>query len=410
MPTISLPFFTVLGFLYCGTTSCRGFGGTAATENVDTTLRVLTKSTKVSDTTAPALPAYDSLQYLNVKNLAAASGTKSVLFNADGSRLYAMNLEGMSVYEYDADKKAQTRSFRFKPTRGQGWDYEREKPVPSYEEKPVEACLSKDETLLWVSLHNAGGVVPLPLKDFPPTANGPDSFVRKLVYVHQTAGNTTDSVYVPLVRTGATPKVIARTGNDSFLLVSNWHGLSVSVLQRQPEAPYLKKLTDAKTAAIPRGIAVDDNRQRSYIAIMGSNSIAVLNNATWQEEPAIPVAANPRHVVIDSGGRLFVSFNKLAKVSCVDPVSRTTLFSAATAPQPRSIVLSKNGRFLFVTCYRGNTVGVYKVEGGGFRRLYSLPCKGKPVGIDLRETADTLEAWVCNYVGGNLSVFTFTKR
>ena len=395
--------------LSIGILSCSGFESSVAAEKANIAPRVLAKSTKRTDTTLHSWPAYDSIRYLDVKNLAAASGTKSVLFNADGSRLYAMNLEGMSVYEYDADTKTQTRQFRFKPTRGTGWDYEKEKPVPSYEEKPVEACLSKDESTLWVSLHNAAGVVPLPLKGFT-TANGLDTVGRKLVYVHDKATSSRDSVYVPLVHTGATPKVIARTGNDSFLLVSNWHGLSVSVLQRQAESPYLKKITDAKTVAIPRGIAVDDTRQRSYIAIMGSNSIAVLNNTTWQKEPDIPVAANPRHVVLDSAGRLFVSFNKLAKVSCVDPVSGTTLFSAATARQPRSIVLSKNGKFLFVTCYSGNTVGVYKVEEDCFRLLYSLPFKGKPVGIDLRETADALEAWVCNYVGGNLSVFRFRKE
>ncbi len=31
-----------------------------------------------------------------------------------------------------------------------------------------------------------------------------------------------------------------------------------------------------------------------------------------------------------------------------------------------------------------------------------LPAKAKPVGIDIRETDTALEAWVCNYVGGNL--------
>lgn len=355
------------------------------------------------------LPVYDSLTYVSEQSLPAAPGTKSVLFNRAGTRLYAMNLEGMSVYEYDAEKRSQLRSFVFKATPGMGWNYEKQRPVKSFEEKPVEACLSKDENLLWVSLHNAAGIVALPVLDVALAAKGTDTVKTKRVYIIDKITNRKDSMLVPIIYTGATPKVIARTGNDSFVLVSNWHGLSVSALQRQAGVPYLKKVADVKVSAIPRGIAVDDVHQKSYIAIMGSNTIAVIDNATWTRDADIPVAANPRHVVMDERGRLFVSFNQLAKVACVDPQTRTTLFSASTAAQPRSIVLSKNGKFLFVTCYSGNTIDIYKIEDNHFSIIYSLPCKGKPVGIDIRETDSSLEAWVCNYVGGNLSIFTFKK-
>lgn len=401
---------SIMVFLLLALTSpaCRT-GTEPADADTTTGPTVLLKAVVKDTVIKPGFPPYDSISYVNVQKLAAAPGTKSVLFTGNGTRLYAMNLEGMSVYEYDAETRTRTRSFHFKPTPGKGWDYERDKVVPSYQEKPVEACLSKDECILWVSLHNAAGIVGLPLQGASKTVTGPDSFAKKTVYILNKTTGTKDSVCVPLIHTGVTPKVIARTGNDSFVLVSNWHGLSVSVLRRTDESLNLRKLTDIKTAAIPRGIAVDDMHQKTYVAIMGSNTVSVIDNSTWQKEPDVPVAANPRHVVIDSGGRLFVSFNKLAKIACIDPVNRTTLFTAATAAQPRSLVLSKNGRFLFVTCYNGNAVGVYKIEEDRFRLLFSLPCAGKPVGIDIRETADTLEAWVCNYVGGNLSIFTFNK-
>ena len=356
------------------------------------------------------LPAYDSLVYVNVQSLPADQGTKSVLFNRAGTRLYAMNLEGMSVYEYDAEKKIQTRSFAFKATPGMGWNYEKARPVKSFEEKPVESCLSLDESLLWVSLHNAGGIVALPIQDLALAAQSSDTGKMKRVYVVDKITKKRDSILVPIIHTGMTPKVIARTANDSFVLVSNWHSFTISALQRMLAVPYLKKIADIKVSAIPRGIAVDDIHQKSYVAIMGGNAIAVIDNATWTRDADIPVASNPRHVVMDEKGRLFVSFNNLARVACIDPQTRTTLFTAATAAQPRSIVLSKNGKFLFVTCYSGNTVDVFKVQDNHFTILYSLPCKGKPVGIDVRETDTALEAWVCNYVGGNLSIFTFQKK
>lgn len=391
-------------------TRCQPAGNRADTNTLVLSQKTAVGSSETHTAFAPHLPAYDSLIFETKQALPAAEGTKSVLFNGNGTRLYAMNLEGMSIFEYDAESRTRTRTFSFQPTPGTGWDYERDRPVKSYEEKPVEACLSKDEKLLYVSLHNAGGIVPLPVQDVALTATPNDSFKIKKVYVTQKNAGTKDSIYVPLIHTNSTPKVIARTANDSFVLVSNWHGLTVSSLQRIPGKPFLKKVADVKVTAIPRGIVVDDVREKTYVAIMGSNTVAVIDNATWTREADIPVAANPRHLVMDTGRRLFVSFNKLARIACVDPQTHKTLFAASTAAQPRTIMLSKNGKFLFVTCYRGNTVDVFKVEENRFVKLYSLPCPGKPVGIDIRETDDMLEAWVCNYVGGNLSIFSFKKR
>src|SRR6185436_855315 len=116
------------------------------------------------DTVLPKIPApYDELKYKDKEVLAAAPGTKSVLFNSTGTKLYAMNLEGMSVYEFDQKSRKITREFKFKPTKGTGWDYVKEKPISSFQEKPVEACLSHGDKILWVSLHNAGGIVPIRL-------------------------------------------------------------------------------------------------------------------------------------------------------------------------------------------------------------------------------------------------------
>ncbi|HEX6191536.1 MAG TPA: hypothetical protein VFZ42_04195, partial [Chitinophagaceae bacterium] len=95
----------------------------------------------VKDTTPPA---YNNIEYSHTELLRAAPGTKSVLFNSTGSKLYAMNLEGMSVYEFNQATRKIIREFKFKPTKGTGWDYENDKPISSYQEKPVEACFTHD--------------------------------------------------------------------------------------------------------------------------------------------------------------------------------------------------------------------------------------------------------------------------
>src|SRR6185295_11944838 len=55
--------------------------------------------------TTPALKPYAFLEYDNVELLRAAPGTKSVLFNTSGTKLYAMNLEGLSIYEFDQSSR-----------------------------------------------------------------------------------------------------------------------------------------------------------------------------------------------------------------------------------------------------------------------------------------------------------------
>jgi DNA-binding beta-propeller fold protein YncE len=364
--------------------------------------------TTIKDTIGLPKP-YSRLVYDTATYLASSAGTKSVLFNAKGSKLYAMNLEALSVYEFDQATKKVHKVYKFKPTKGIGWDYVTHQHVPSYEEKPVEACLSHNDKILWVSLHNAAGVVPIKL-DSMVTASTSTGKSKKL-YIINKKQNHRDSTQVPLIATGKTPKVIARTADSKYLLVSNWHSNSVSVLEMNDTLwPYGKVIKTIPVTAIPRGIVVDDKHNKTYVAIMGGRTISVIDNNTWAIEKNIAVASTPRHIVMDTSGHLFVSYNSLGKIGCIDIATEKTLFTASTNTQPRTIVLSKNHQFLFVTCYTGNTVDVFKINKDSFSKIYSLECKGKPVGVDVYEDDAKLEAWVCNYVGGSLKVFSFKKE
>ena len=242
------------------------------------------------------------------------------------------------------------------------------------------------------------------------TLSKTDLAMTKRIYVNNLEKYTKDTVDIPFIKTGKTPKVIAKTADSKYLLVSNWHSRTISVLQMNDSvAPYGKIISTIPVSAIPRGIAVDDKNNKSYIAIMGGSKISVINNKTWKIERDIQVANNPRHIVIDTSGHLFVSFNRLAQIACIDTRTGKTLFKAATHASPRSIVLSNDQKFLFVTCYGGNMIDVFNITKNSFIRIYSLHCSGKPVGIDLYENEQKLEAWVCNYIGGNLKVFSFKK-
>jgi DNA-binding beta-propeller fold protein YncE len=323
-----------------------------------------------------------------------------------------MNLEGMSIYEFDQATRKLTREFKFTPTRGTGWDYNRSRPIASYQEKPVEACFSHGDRILWVSLHNAEGIVPIFVDEYKTAHAKPAAgFPTKPVTIIYPGSDKKETFHVPLIETGKTPKVISRTKDDRYLLVSNWHSRNVSVLEMDANAfPFGKVISTVPVSAIPRGIVVDDENDRSYVAIMGGASLSVIDNKTWKKDTVFQVAASPRHVVKDDEGRLFVSYNSLGTIAAIDAETGKTLFSTKTHAQPRTIVLSKNHKFIFVTCYSSNMVDVYKIHEDKFTKVASLPCAGKPVGVDIFEDAEKLEAWVCSYSSGSISVFSFLKK
>ncbi len=370
--------------------------------------------------TIPGSKSYSNLEFKKSELLRAAPGTKSVLFNADGSKLYAMNLEGLSIYEFDRATRKILRQFKFKPTKGTGWDYVKDTIIPSIQEKPVEACLSHDDKILWVSLHNAEGIVPIRvdsiganLSALPAGLSGRkenNKQVLKRMFVTYPGSTRKDSFDVPLIKTGKTPKIISRTADSKYLLVSNWHSYSVSVLEINKEQyPYAKLISTVPVSAIPRGIVVDDFRKRSYVAVMGGASLLVINNETWKKDTILNVEANPRHIVLDASGHLFISYNLLGKIACLDASTGNSLFTARTHGKPRTIILSKNQKILFATCYASDTVDVFRINENSFTRIKSLPCKGHPVGVDIYENEEMLEAWVCSYSNGTISVFSFAK-
>jgi YVTN family beta-propeller protein len=71
----------------------------------------------------------------------------------------------------------------------------------------------------------------------------------------------------------------------------------------------------------PRGIAVDDAGARVYVALSGSDSVAVINSHNWQVEKLIPVQQRPEKLLwVPDSKTLYVSSTLNRTVSTVDPI------------------------------------------------------------------------------------------
>lgn len=165
------------------------------------------------------------IKLLHEENIKSSYGTKSIFISPDNEKVYTVNLEGMSIIEYDRQSRKKLREIEFIPTPGTGYDYQKRISIPSYQEKPVEACFIHNGKYLCISLHNAGGIVIWNLY------NGKDSITNssyKEAYLIDFIKRTKTKIKLPFINTGKTPKVIAETPDDRYLFVSNWHSNNVS--------------------------------------------------------------------------------------------------------------------------------------------------------------------------------------
>ncbi|HEY6971886.1 MAG TPA: YncE family protein [Candidatus Angelobacter sp.] len=102
-------------------------------------------------------------------------------------------------------------------------------------------------------------------------------------------------------------------GNPGFNQVAIANG---QVVITRPETNTIEIFNPVKRRVVarisqvqnPRGIAVDDAASRVYIALAGSNRVAVVNSTNWQVERLIPVKSTPEKLLwVPETGTLFVS-------------------------------------------------------------------------------------------------------
>jgi DNA-binding beta-propeller fold protein YncE len=100
----------------------------------------------------------------------------------------------------------------------------------------------------------------------------------------------------------------------------------------------------------PRGIAVDDDSSRVYIALAGSNSIAVINSHNWQVEKLVPVRYRPEKLLwVSETGTLYSSSVRDRTVSVVNALAGRETETIELDAIPQDMVYDSARRQLLVT-------------------------------------------------------------
>ncbi len=258
---------------------------------------------------------------------------------------------------------------------------------------PVEAAFTPDGRYVYVSNYKMFGSGYNPVADDScDRGSWDDSFVYKIEVA--TLG------IVAIVPTGAVPKFLQVTPDGTKLVVSNWCGFDVSIIDTAADT----ELGRVDVGRHPRGIAIDGDSEVAYVTVMGEARIDVIGLESRTVIRSIEEAAGttPRHLVLSDDDRyLYVSNHTMNSVRKIDLQANAVAGTASTGTETRTMALSEDGESLYVVNYQDGNVS--KVRTSDMEILQSVYSGVHPVGITY--DADTRQIWVANYAG-SLRVFT----
>lgn len=364
---------------------------TTTSTTTTTTLPPTTTSTVPPTTTTTLVPP-DGLTaaertLVEVETISGGLAAKSVVASGFGL-FFAQNMmyrHTISVFDRDYELVA-TISDEVTPADfGHGEDF-----PTTYQGSPVEAAFTSDGRYAYVSNYRMyGGGLSTAASDGCNQGDWPDSFVYRV---------DTESLEIDqLLRVGSVPKFLAVTPDDRYLLVSNWCGFDVSVL----DVATGEEVTRVDVGRHPRGIAVTPDASLAYIAVMGSRDLAMIDLSTFGVEYMRDVGSGPRHLVMSPDGTtLYVSLNSEDRLAKIDLATGEVLGKVATGDAPRSMAISDDGTALYVVNYNSDTLS--KVRTEDMIEIDEFGVSDKPIGITY--DADTRQVWVSAY-SGTIEVF-----
>lgn len=257
---------------------------------------------------------------------------------------------------------------------------------------PVEAAFTPDGEFVYVSNYKMFGPGWNPVADDGcDRGDWDDSFVYKI--------DVATLSIVAVIPTGAVPKFLAVSPDGARLVVSNWCGFDVSVIDTETDT----ELGRVDVGRHPRGIAIRSDSRYAYVTVMGEARIDVIDLESLNVVNAIRDAAGstPRHLILSADDRfLFVSNHRMNSVRKIDLSTGEVVGVASTGTETRTMAIADDGASLYVVNYQDGTVS--KVRTSDMAILQTVSSGVRPVGIAY--DADTRQVWVANYAG-TLRVF-----
>jgi len=307
---------------------------------------------------------------------------KSVRSSGDGvvSAHNMMYRHSVTVYDANSFELLQTISDSVSLK-----DFGFSKNSGKYKGAPVEGTFSPDGKYLYVSNYAMYG------KGFnkegTDICSPADGYDKSFVYRINRSNYQIDSVY-PV---GSVPKVVEITPDNRYVLVANWCSYTVSVISIEQN----KVVKTVKIGRYPRGIAIDNDSSKAYVAEMGGNRIHVISLQDFSTS-FIPIGSNPRAIVLSpDNSTMYVTMNLSGRVASWDLVSNKPGKSVRTGEAARSLAISADGSALYVVNYKSDTMS--RVRTSDMKVTQNIKVCDEPIGITY--DVPTGNTWVACYKG-----------
>ena len=255
----------------------------------------------------------------------------------------------------------------------------------SYKGAPVEGTFSPDGKYLYVSNYAMYG------KGFnkegTDTCSPANGYDKSFVYRINRSNYQIDAVY-PV---GSVPKVVEVTPDNKYVLVANWCSYTVSVISVEKN----KVVKTVKIGRYPRGIAINNDSTKAYVAEMGGNRIHVIDLQDFTTS-YIPIGSNPRAIVLSpDNSAMYVTMNLSGKVASWDLVNNKAGKSVKTGNAARSLAINADGSHLFVVNYKSDTMS--RVRTSDMKVTQNIKVCNEPIGITY--DLPTGNTWIACYKG-----------
>jgi YVTN family beta-propeller protein len=251
---------------------------------------------------------------------------------------------------------------------------------------PVEAAVTPDGRHVYVSNYSMYG--PGAGRPGFDACTASDGVADSTVYRVSVASLTVDQV----IAVGPVPKFLAVTPDGSQLVVSNWCGDDVSIVDTASG----QEVRRVAVGHNPRGLAITADSHAAYVALMGANRLAAIDLATGSVRTIGGIGSGPRHLNLSPDGRwLYVTLNQDGAVAKLDTATEQVVARVATGNEPRSASLAADGANLFVVNYESASIS--KIRTADMTVVQALPTPTHPIGITYDD--ETKELWVACYVG-----------
>lgn len=263
-------------------------------------------------------------------------------------------------------------------------------PAGTVQGGPVEVAFTADGTKAYVSNYEMYGPgFGNPGDDIcSPAAGHDNSFVYRI--------DTKTLAIDQVIEVGPVPKYVAVSPDGKWVLVSNWCGYDLSVI----DAAAGKEVQRLPIGAYPRGIVVSPDSSVAYVAAMGGNTVRTVDLTTFAVG-TLTGLNNPRHLVLSPvGDVLYATLNASGAVAAVDVATGNVLAQVHTGAAARSMAISADGLSLYVVNYDSSSMS--KVATADLSIVQEVATDPNPIGVTYDPVTGVV--WVACY-GGSIELF-----